>query len=424
MESFHIGNFTFNLEKEFPGEVIRGKFPLRYGKGSEIRTPDYEFWFNLNGEIKFIRGLDIKKWPRPAEQLKRTDGNDWVYYSVGDTSSDKGIISWLGEYYMPCLPYPSNTIWESTYLSNPGTMNAFAAWSQLYGNIFGLQNKGLPAKAMEFIDLVLSNDEPVLYQRALQLNSIIGERISVLPPDSRHVDYELIPLMIADGCLYRCEFCCVKSGQHFRARSIDNIRSQIQQLQAFYGPNLENYHALFMGNHDALAAGEELILAAAHESIKAFGFETLSVTPRLYMFGSVDSLLRAGNAFFEKMNQMPFYTYINVGFESVDAPTLAYIQKPLDPLKVRQAFQKMLDINLNYTNIEVTGNFLLGEQLSPDHYQSLAGLLHDIPPQYKKGGIYLSPLMNSPKKRELLPKFYEIKNQSRLPAYIYLIQRL
>jgi len=72
---------------------------------------EYEFIFNLNGEIKFIRGLNTS-WPHPAEQLKRTDGNDWVYYYVGDDSSVNGIISWLGEYYLPCLPYPSNSIWE------------------------------------------------------------------------------------------------------------------------------------------------------------------------------------------------------------------------------------------------------------------------------------------------------------------------
>jgi hypothetical protein len=85
----------------------------------------------------------------------------------------------------------------------------------------------------------------------------------------------------------------------------------------------------------------------------------------------------------------------------------------------------MLEINNSYTNIEITGNFLVGEQLSSEHYQSLAELLRDISsPSNGKGAIYLSPLKDSPKKRELLPRFFEIKNQSKLPVYIYLIQRL
>jgi len=154
---------------------------------------------DLNGEIKYIRGLNVN-WPHPAEQLKRTDGNDWVYYSVGDKSSEHSIISWLGEYYLPCLPYPINSIWEVSYLSNLNIMNTFAAWSQLYANLYGARRDGLHSKANNLIDLILNNDDRVLYERSQKLNAIAGGPMSVLPPDTRHVDYEMIPLIIADGC--------------------------------------------------------------------------------------------------------------------------------------------------------------------------------------------------------------------------------
>ncbi|MBW2227434.1 MAG: radical SAM protein, partial [Deltaproteobacteria bacterium] len=131
-----LNNLLISVEKQGPRNIKKDSFPLRYGKYSEIKTSEYEFRFNLNGEIKFIRGLNVN-WPHPAEQLKRTDGNDWVYYSVGDKSSEHGVISWLGEYYLPCLPYTSNSIWEVNYLSDPNIMNAFAAWSQLYANLYG-----------------------------------------------------------------------------------------------------------------------------------------------------------------------------------------------------------------------------------------------------------------------------------------------
>ncbi|MBP7331717.1 MAG: radical SAM protein [Firmicutes bacterium] len=426
MESVRLNNFTITLEKQFPKDIIKASFPLRYGKHSVIRTPEYEFLFNLNGEIKFIRGLNLKSWPHLTEQLKRTGGNDWVFYSVGDDSSDKGVINWMGEYYLPCLPYPSNSVWEISYFSNPNAMNALAALSQLYANLFGVCKDGLSPALRGFIDLVVDNDEGVLHEKSKKLFSIIGGRVSVLPPDTRHVDYEVIPLMIADGCLYNCKFCCVKTGRQFKARLKSDIMEQIKQLKDFYGRNLENYNALFLGNHDALAAGEELISMAAAESFAAFGFDhSASRVPKLFIFGSVDSLLKSGSGLFEKLNSLPFYTYINIGLESVDAPTLSYIHKPVDTSKVRDAFQKMLDINSAYANIEITANFLLGEPLSTDHYQSLAKLLRDVPADSRsKGVIYLSPLMESPKKRELLPKFLEIKKQSRLPVYIYLIQRL
>jgi hypothetical protein len=421
----HLNNFTISVEKQGPSNIIKASFPLRYGKYSEIKTSEYEFLFNLNGEIKFIRGLNVN-WFHPAEQLKRTDGNDWVYYSVGDFSSGNGIISWLGEYYLPCLPYPSNSIWEVNYLSNPNIMNAFAAWSQLYANLYGARTNGLHSKAKDLISLILNNDDRVLYERSKKLSAIIGGRLSVLPPDTRHVDYEIIPLIIADGCLYHCSFCCVKSAQKFQERSRTDILEQIRQLKVYYGRNLENYNALFLGNHDALAAGDELICLAATEASKAFGFgQPRSKTPFLFLFGSVDSLLKSKNALFEKLKRLPFYTYINIGFESIDAPTLEFIHKPVDASRVRETFQKMLEINATYANIEITGNFLMGEQLSPEHYQSLAELLRDAPvPSRGKGAIYLSPLKDSPKKRELLPQFFEIKNQSQMPTYIYLIQRL
>ena len=420
-----LNNLLISVEKQGPGRIQKDTFPLRYGKYSEIKTSEYEFRFNLNGEIKFIRGLNVN-WPHPAEQLKRTDGNDWVYYTVGDRSGEHGIISWLGEYYLPCLPYPSNSIWEVNYLSNPSLMNAFAAWSQLYANLYGMRKDGLHSKAKDLISLILNNDDRVLYERSQQLSAIIGGHVSVLPPDTRHVDYEIIPLIIADGCLYHCSFCCVKTAQQFKIRSRTEILEQIRQLKVLYGRNIENYNALFLGNHDALAAGDELIYMAVSEAGKIFGLGgPCTRTPMLFFFGSVDSLLKSKNKLFEKLSYLPFYTYINIGFESVDPKTLTFIRKPVSALKVREAFKKMSEINAAYTNIEITGNFLIGKTLSPEHYQSLADLLGDTSdPPHDKGAIYLSPIKDSPGKRELLPQFFEIKNQSKLPTYIYLIQRL
>ena len=202
MEFGQLNNLAISVEKQGPTTITKASFPLRYGKYSEIKTSEYEFLFNLNGEIKFIRGLNVN-WPHPAEQLKRTDGNDWVYYTVGDDSSEKGIISWLGEYYLPCLPYPSNPIWEVNYFSNPGIMNSFSAWPQLYANLYDTQKNRFHSKAKDLISKILNNDDGVLFERSKKLSAIIGERVSVLPPDTRHVDYEIIPLNIADGCLGR-----------------------------------------------------------------------------------------------------------------------------------------------------------------------------------------------------------------------------
>ena len=419
-----LHNLLISVEKQGPGIIQKDTFPLRYGKYSEIKTSEYEFRFNLNGEIKFIRGLNVN-WPHPAEQLKRTDGNDWIYYTVGDRSGEHGIVSWLGEYYLPCLPYPSNPVWEVNYLSNPSIMNAFAAWSQLYGSLYGCREERLHARARGLISLILDNHDGVLHKRSTRLNEIIGGRLSVLPPDTRHVDYEIIPLTVADGCLYHCKFCCVKSAHRFQPRTGNDIIQQIRELKLFYGRNLENYNALFLGNHDVLEAGDELIFMAASKAYEDFEFEARTKNPFLFLFGSVDSFLTSKNKLFEKLNHLPYYTYINIGLESVDKSTLKMIGKPLVESKVREAFHKMIDINAAYKNIEVTANFVIGEGLPAEHYHSLKALLRDTTViSVGKGSIYLSPLKDSPKKRELLPLVNEIKGQSKLPVYIYLIQRL
>ncbi len=414
-----------SVEKSGPDKLVKQTFPLRFGKYSEIKTSDYEFCFNLNGEIKSIRGLK-SDWPHPAEQFKRTSGNDWVYYTVGDKSGDDGIVSWMGEYYLPCLPYTSNPIWEIKYFSNPVVMSAMAEWSQLFANLYMANSKGIYPHATNLIERILANDDRVLHERFKKLNKIIGSRITVLPPDTRHVDYDVVPLNIADGCLYRCKFCCVKTDQKFQKRSKENIQKQIAALKDHFSADLVNYHALFLGNHDALFAGKDLICFAAEQAYHAFGFrQRLDQKPFLYLFGSVGSFLGADQAMFEQLNQLPFYTYINIGFESIDPNTLSQIGKPITAEQVKEAFGKMIEVNDTFDRIEITGNFIAGHKLSPEHDSSLTDLLkHADVKRKSKGAIYLSPLKDSPKKRELLPRFYKIKEESCLPVFVYLIQRL
>ncbi len=425
MEFITQQHLMISPEKKGTDKLVKQSFPLRLGRYFEIRTPDFEFCFNLNGEIKSIRGLR-PDWPHPAEQFKRTIGNDWIYYTVGDKSGSDGIISWMGEYYLPCLPYSSNPVWEINYFSNPVVMNAMGQWSQLFGTLYMANEKGLYPQARDLIERILANDDQKLYQRSRQLIEIIGGRVSVLPPDTRHVDYDIIPLTIADGCLYHCKFCCVKSDQAFQKRSQNSIREQIAALKNHFSSDIVNYHALFLGNHDALAAGPELICFAAQNAYDVFGLRPrVDQKPFLFLFGSVDSLLNSGHSVFEELNRLPFYTYINIGFESVDADTLADIGKPVTVEKVKQAFLKMLEINATYSFIEVTGNFVAGENLSPGHEESLGDLLKNADTaRGKKGSIYVSPIKDSPKKRELLARFYGIKEESRLPVFVYLIQRL
>ena len=427
MESYPLDNLIITLNKEGSREFSKVSFPIRYGLFSEIRTPEYLYQFNLNGEIKFIQGV-THTWPHPAEWLKRTVGNDWVYYSAGDYQD---IYDTFGEYYFPYLSYPGNAILDGDPFNEQSVVFAKKSLQALLAKIDKLISGPKPENLQDFLTRVIRYDEETLRQRADQLHRLIGGQVTVLPPDTRHVDYEVIPIIVADGCLYHCGFCRVKTGQDFAPRAPKDIVRQIKDLKRFFGKDLPNTNAIFLGQHDALSAGHELLRLAAEGAYEIFEFERSHLRGAyLFLFGSVDSMVHSEERLFESLNHLPFLTYINVGLESNDPETLKALKKPVTVEKIREAFTRILDINRKYEKIEVTANFVLGEDLPSGHLPSLLELSRNKLGLFgDKGAVYLSPLMeeemrDKKSKRELLRKFLKLKTESRLPAFIYLIQRL
>jgi hypothetical protein len=109
---------------------------------------------------------------------------------------------------------------------------------------------------------------------------------------------------------------------------------------------------------------------------------------------------------------------------------LAVLGKPIRAETVEEAFARMLDINRKYEKIEVTANFVFGGDLPSSHLPSLIELTRNRLDRFRhKGAIYLSPLTHRgiegrETRREMLRKFNQVKRLSRLPTFIYLIQRL
>jgi hypothetical protein len=426
MECHLLDHFCITLNKEGAKEYVKVGFPLRYGRFSEIQTPDYLFQFNLNGEIKYIQGRS-QNWPHPTEWLKRTVGDDWVYYGAGDY---QGFFNLIGEYYFPYLSYPSNTLFDDNPFDEGSVKSAINSWSMIRHRMRKLISDQMPLGLRDFLIRVTGNDEGTLSRRAKALHDLIGGPVTVLPPDTRHVDYEVIPIVVADGCLYHCGFCRVKSGQDFVPRTRKAIIDQIQALKRFYALDLKNYNAIFLGHHDALNAGRELVEFAAEQAYHIFEMEHSYIKgSKLFLFGSVDSMIHTEEGLFESLNNLPFYTYINIGLESADSATLALLKKPITVAMIREAFARMAEINRLYEKIEVTANFIFGKDLPFSHFASLSDLIRDKSGPRCKGALYLSPLMEGETKvqegkKETLRKFRKMKTKSRLPIFIYLIQKL
>jgi hypothetical protein len=355
-------------------------------------------------------------------------GGDWVYYSAGEY---REIFDLFGEYYVPRLPYRSNCIFRNDPFEDPFVQHALNAWESLAGRLKRFL-PGIPAGHFrDFIESVSEKGPAALDRRAEEFHALLGGPVTVLPPDTRHVDYDVIPVVVADGCLYHCAFCSVKSARTFRPRGADDIQAQLEGLRAFYGRDLSNYNSVFLAHHDALAAGKDRIEFAAASAYETLGIGSSYMKgPRLFLFGSADSLLGAGEDLFRTIGGLPFYTHVNIGLESADPETLSGLGKPLSSRRVEEAFERMLEINRTYPNMEISANLLCGAGLPAGHFPSLVSLTRDRPDRFlDKGAVYLSPMLDevplrAEDKGRLLRDFRELKRQARLPVYLYLIQRL
>ena len=422
MSSTHtFANCTVSLHKRGADRHIKISYPQRFGRYSEIETPKAIYQFNLNGEIRFLRYKD-ERWVDPQEWLKRTLGNDWVYYSTGGYT---GVFAAIGEYYLPNFQYPTNALIGGKPFTHPHIRQAINTWHEDLVEI-RREIDNAPADVQEFLDRAVANSPAVLAARARRLFAMSGGRVSVLPPDARHCDYDILPLTLATGCLYKCRFCKVKNTTPFNEKKPAEIDEQLRSLREFYGDDLTNYNSVFLGEHDALLCDKGLLLHGITSAIDRLGLASSCIRGvKFFLFGSVDSFLGADEALFAELSRLPADFYINLGLESADQQTLDLLGKPVVAERVEEAFRKMQLVNDTYINIEVTANFLMDEELPPNHYRQLHHLLGESVPRKKpKGSVYLSPLKFDSPSRELTFAFNRLKLQSRLPTFLYIIQRL
>ncbi len=434
-----------SLDREGENRYIKTRHPVKYGRYSEIETEEAIFRFNLNGEIVGAQGKGAD-WPSSLEWLKRSVGNDWIYYSTGGYSGSYeqvggGVLpeplsfkipspynetyKATGEYYLANLPYESNSILGIEPFGEPAVQRIVDSWYDILERALADRSR-LPAPYAAFAEKVLTATPQRLEQKAKRLFSISGGRVSVLPPGARHVDYNVIPLTVAHGCLYKCAFCTVKNHRPFATLPREEIDEQIEALAELYGEDLVNYNAIFLGEHDALAADSETLLYAVETAVARLGLrDSYMEGCSIFLFGSVDSFLSASEELFESLQELGCRFYINLGLESADQGTLEHIGKPITAQQVERSFARMIEINDRFEQIEVTANFMMGSDLPREHYPSFLRLTREnLDHPRSKGTVYLSPMLGDAPSRTTLFEFNQLKRLSRLPTFLYTIQRL
>jgi radical SAM superfamily enzyme YgiQ (UPF0313 family) len=397
-------------------------FPVWYGIPVKMNWREYRYDFNLRGGLKKVSG-GPRVWPDPQDVLKRTDGNDLIYYGTHGYESSYDLIK---NYYVPFNGMYGSDLFAENPLEGRPVRQALAGFDKLTIEAGRLAAAAPCDRPREFLQRVAVRNRERLAEEARTLHRIMGANLPVLPPDTIDVDYEVIPLILTEGCTYNCRFCLFKTTGGFRVRSPQNIAAQIRSLKDFYGADLINYNSLMLGQNNALAAGEDLLVSAAE---MAYELLNLSASyhrgrPYLFMFGSVDSFLEVDDSLLDRLERLPYRTSINVGMESFDQETLDRLGKPLQAERVREAFRKMQAVNRCRPNIAVSCNFVLGGDLPSRHLEAIKTVLAAETTARDRGVVYLSPLIGTSRRREILKEFREIKMSSPLPVFIYLAQRL
>ena len=395
-------------------------YPVHSGIYSEIETNSHVFHFNLNHEIIRAKGKS-DSWRHPHEWLKRTVGDDWVYYSTGGYT---GVFEATGEYYLPNFKYSNNNILGGKPFTSPEINSLTLDWHSIIESISksGAYNSDIH----NFLDIATQNNPQHLKTKAETFHRLASGYISVLPPDARHVDYQLIPINISRGCLYKCKFCKVKNRYTFKELEYEEIDSQIDGMKNILGADLVNYNGIYLGEHDALLASPHTILYAIKKAYHNLSLLNSYLThSNCFFFGSATSLMQAPEHLFEDLNHLQTKIYINIGLESPDQSTLDQIGKPISASLVWETFKRVQNINATYSNIEISVNFIMDDSLPSDHYKEIEKLIRDTQTfQQAKGTIYFSPLSFDKPSRAKLFEFNRLKIMSRFPTFLYIIRRL
>ncbi|PJC73275.1 MAG: hypothetical protein CO013_07230, partial [Syntrophobacterales bacterium CG_4_8_14_3_um_filter_58_8] len=142
-------------------------------------------------------------WPDPQEVLKRTDGNDLIYYGVHGYDSSYELIK---NYYVPFNGVYGSDLFAENPLEGRPVRQALAGFDKLTIEAGRLAAAASCDRPRAFLLRVAAMNREGLAEEGRTLHRIMGANLPVLPPETIDVDYEVIPLILTEGCTYNCRF--------------------------------------------------------------------------------------------------------------------------------------------------------------------------------------------------------------------------
>ena len=396
-------------------------YPARYGCYHELVFPGQIYHLDLNCFPKFIQGTD-SHWPHPQEWVKVTGNGDPVYYS---TQGYQDIFDLTGEYYYPHPSYPTNAVYRLSSLQRHGVEAVLSQHNQCCQMAGALARRTQDRDRAEILRRFSCWSRQNITARGRNLHNIIKARIPVLPPDCRLVDYDVLPVIVSEGCLANCGFCTIKTGNEYRVRSEGEILEQVLGLQTLLREELANYCGVFLGQHDGLAVGSDRIRQTIETVTTHLRPGTGHVRqPVVFLFGSTSSFLGLSEADLDLLGSLEYQIFMNIGLESFDQQTIEMLKKPAAAADNLSAFFRALEINRTRSGIRVSCNLVFGNRTGKKHLETIYRVLGSPSSPQPESIIYISPLSGSFNRKNFLQTLRRIQETARMPVLPYLIQRL
>src|SRR3990172_5889736 len=98
MERYEVADLEIVFDQGGRDDWGKFSFPVWYGIPVKVNWGDYRFDFNLRGDLKRLSGR-CAVWPDQQDLLKRTDGNDFIYYYGADGYDSSYDL--IKSYYVP-----------------------------------------------------------------------------------------------------------------------------------------------------------------------------------------------------------------------------------------------------------------------------------------------------------------------------------
>ena len=404
---------------------------------------NHTFNFDLEGRIHSINGDSQNSWPNSWDWLQRTPSNEWLYYSYPGTNSFE-TYKLTGDHFHAINTW-SNPQNRHGFLTASYVKKAFKEFDVLIEKIRDSLKRDSPVhnwpkqyqfqseeaserdskRVKEFLKKAAEKDKTYLEKDGKRLHKILGGNMPILPPDTIHVDYRVIPVLIMDGCGYGCDFCMFHGKKPFRIRNEDNIQAQIQSLREFYGEDLRNFNSVVLGQNNGIAAEKDKINLAARLAYEQFGIEnSYFYGSNLFIFSTNQTFLGSDDSLFSMLEVLPYSNiYINIGWEAIRDDCLESLGKPHRSHEVIEGMRRASEINKRNGRLRISGNFIIGENLPENHPYSIADAIQSTE---FCGRIYLSPLQKHSNYYQIREDLKAVKSSASkdLSVLLYTMQRL